>query len=359
MSNILKERFQKNFKKIIISFVVIIFFISWFNAIKNKPRIKVEQESFKLGTVVRLTLYGNNREKLENLMTETMSEIERYENLLSVNVEQSEISKINNSNGKDISVSSETREIISNSLGFAERTTGKFDPTIGAIVELWGIGSERANIPPKTEIEKLTPFVNYKKIQISGDKIAIGEKQKLDLGGVAKGWITDRLTEKIKEEGISSALIDLGGNIAVVGKAPKGRAWKIGLQHPSSPRGQYFAAVDAIDISIVTSGPYERFFEKDGVRYHHIFDPDIGFPSTSDLESVTIISKNSAEADALSTALFVMGRETSEDFLKLHKEVEAVLIVKDSKKVLITEGLRKNITLKEPSFEIEVIGDKK
>ncbi|MGI6442733.1 MAG: FAD:protein FMN transferase [Synergistaceae bacterium] len=351
----IKNIVLKNYKSILIFLVAIVLLISWLKTISPKS-IKVEQESYKLGTIVRLTLYGADREKLERVMENAMSEISRYEGLFSVNIRTSEISKINS--GEQSIVSEETVRIITDSLKYAEDTNGAFDPTIGAIVKLWGIGTESARLPEKIEVDALLPYVGYKKVCLTKDMVIIGENQSLDLGGIAKGWIADRLAENIKKEGISSALIDLGGNIAVVGKAPQNRAWRLGLQHPKSPRGRYFAVIDAIDTSVVTSGPYERYFEENGVIYHHIFDPSSGHPSNSDLESVTIISKNSAEADALCTAFFIMGEKKSIEFLNLHKNIQAVLVVKNCERAIITERLKKSFTIKDPAIRVDVIGEK-
>lgn len=349
-------KLKKNTRNTLLLLVAVLFLASWLRYIMPNS-FKSERESFKLGTVVKLTIYGRDKEKLEKIVNSTLSEITRYENLFSVNIPTSEISKINSASHESIKVGDVVVQVIIDSLKFAEETGGAFDFTIGPIVKLWGIGTDRARLPEKAEIDKALAYVDYKKVSVAQDIVRKGENQNFDLGGIAKGWISNRLIEKLKKESVDSALIDLGGNISVIGKSPNGRAWKLGLQHPYKPRGEYFAIVDATDTSIVTSGAYERFFEKKGVRYHHIFDSKTGYPSNSDLSSVTIISENSGQADALCTAFFVMGHKKSIEFLATHKDIQAVLVIKDYNRVLITAGLQKSFTLKDTSMTVDVIKD--
>ena len=183
--------------------------------------------------------------------------------------------------------------------------------------------------------------------------------QRVDLGGIAKGYIADRLCGFFRDKGVSSALIDLGGNLAVVGKAPSGEPWRLGLQHPLKPRGEYFAVVSASDESVVTSGPYERYFESGGVRYHHIFDTKTGYPADSDLGSVSVVSKSSADADAYCTALFVMGLDKSLEFLRSHREINAVLVSKDGRSVFVSAGLRNKFSLRDASMKLTFYGGEK
>ncbi len=324
--------------------------------------LKVERESFGLGTIIRLTVYGSDKAKLDAAIDDSMREIVRLENLLSVNIPSSDISKINEAAGKNaVSINIETGELIKKAVQWAEASDGAFDPTIGTIVKLWGIGTKTEHVPGHKEIINARKGVNYRFVGIktlNGEcLVSVAAGQSIDLGAIAKGWIADKIALILKERGISCALIDLGGNIVVVGKSPKGELWKLGLQDPVKPRGEYFAVIDAEDISVVTSGPYERFFIKDGVRYHHIFDPATGSPSQSDLSSVTVVNKNSADADALCTMFFVLGFDKSAAFLRKHKDIQAVLVVRDGDKtkVVITPGLKDNFNLKTGAMSFEVL----
>lgn len=320
---------------------------------------KVEQETFKLGTIVRITLYGTDEELLNRCMTEAMSEISSYENLFSANIPSSDISMVNSKVSGDIYVNRATASIMHDAIGFARMTEGAFDPTIGSVVSLWKIGTDYAKVPDKKDIAEALKTVDYTKISVKENKIAKGKWQKIDLGAIAKGWIADRICDRLRERGVNSAIVDLGGNIAVIGKSQKHTAWRLGIQHPSKPRGEYFAAIEAEDTSLVTSGAYERFFEENGVRYHHIFDPKTGRPAESDLASVTVVSKNSAKADALSTALFVMGYDKSVSFLAQDKysDIDVIFVQKDLKKVHITKGLKNKIKIKDVSMTLETAGE--
>ncbi len=343
--------------------VTVMFFISLYLDITGwRTPIKAQRESYRLGTIVRITLYGDNSEKLNDALNLSMKEIERLENLLSVNIPSSDISLVNRASGKyPVKVSEETGFLLEKALGWSERTEGAFDPTVGKIVKLWGIGTESAAIPSSEQLKQAVELTNFRKVSVvhkaEGTFVQTAKGQRIDLGGIAKGYVTDKVRELLVNEGVSSALIDLGGNIAVFGSPPKPGKWKLGLQHPFMPRGEYFGIVEVSGVSVVTSGPYERYFESGGVRYHHIFNPATGYPAQSDLASVTIISEKSTDADALSTALFVMGFERGISLLRKLKNIEAVLVTKkpEGTAVCVTKGLSEAFILKEPDMKIEPV----
>ncbi|MEG1641571.1 MAG: FAD:protein FMN transferase [Synergistaceae bacterium] len=347
---------HKNIKKVL-STLLTLFVFAFLGTLLFKPKpITVSSESYKLGTIIKITAYGRDKAKLEKAIADAEEEISRYEDLLSVNIKTSEVSKINRYYAIKTKVSQETLDILNYSLEMARKTDGHFDPTIAPIVTLWGIGTDHPKVPTKKEIANLLPYVNHKTIEITSDgyvKKVLG--QEIDLGAVAKGWIADKIAEELREDDINSAIIDLGGNLFVVGRRPNMMLWRLGLQHPAEARGKHFGIVKVSDQSVVTSGSYERFFEKDGVRYHHIFDTKTGYPANSDLSSVTIISKSSAEADALCTALYSMGSEKAWDFLMKHKDIKAILFSKDYKKIYITKAAKKIFYLEDRRIELETI----
>lgn len=322
-----------------------------------KPQpVEITDESFMLGTVIRMSVYGRDKELAEQAVADANREISRYEKLFSVNIKNSDVDRINRHKQLTSKISPETAKLIIYSLEMAKKTKGAFDPTIGPVVSLWGIGTDKARVPSPREIEGALRFVDYRKVSAGErDIILTGEGQKLDLGAVAKGWIADRLSEDMKSKGIRSALLDLGGNIMLIGRRPDLTMWRIGLQHPALPRGNYFAVLRAADKSIVTSGPYERFFEKDGVRYHHIFDTETGYPVKSDLASVTIVSDSSAEADVLCTALYSMGLQKAVDYISKEVNLSAVLVSSDCSTVYITKNLKKDFALKDTAMKLELI----
>ena len=283
-------------------------------------------------------------------------------------------------------VNDNVARLISKAIDIAKKTNGAFDPTIAPIVKLWGTGTNHARVPLDGEIRAALRSVDYRRLRVSSArvllktnsgaarsapdekavtpmyrtvyKIIIGAsgapRTSIDMGGIAKGCAADRTAALLRESGVKSALIDLGGNIYVIGDSPKGCPWRIGIQHPHRPRGEYLGVVECEDISVVTSGPYERYFEKDGVRYHHIFDPKTGRPAKSDLASVTVVSKISADADALCTAFFVMGFDRTIEFLRNHRHLKAILVKNDGK-VYLTETLQNKFKLSDTSMKLEIL----
>ena len=321
--------------------------------------IKVQRESYRMGTIVRITLYGDDAEKLGKALNRAMDEIERLENLLSVNIASSDVSLVNRASGDyPVKVSEETGFLLEKALAWSERTEGAFDPTVGGIVKLWGIGTKKAGIPDPVLLQRALALTDFRKVLVLHEKggtfIKTAKGQRIVLGGIAKGYVTDKVKELLVKEGVSSALSDRGGNIGVMGSSPKSKKWKLGLQHPFMPRGEYFGIAEVSDVSVVTSGPYERYFESNGVKYHHIFDPTTGYPSQSDLNSVTIISENSTDADALSTALFVMGLDKSVSILHKLKNIEAVLVARKPQGIIVyvTQKFRNSFVLKDPEMKI-------
>lgn len=338
-----------------------------------KP-VAAERETFAMGTLVRVSVYGRAEAQLAEAADAVMAEISRLEELFSVNIASSDISRINRDPAKPggHSVSRETYELLELALREAEATAGAFDPTIGALVRFWGIGTENARFPTgeeEGEIRNMLAAVGWNRVRLwktpaehdPGQTlywVSAGEGQALDLGAIAKGYAADIAAAILRERGIKSALIDVGGNLVAIGKSPQRRDWRLGFQHPLRPRGNYYASVAISDATIVTSGAYERFIEKDGVRYHHILDPKTGRSASSDLESVSIVmeyknsARSSARSDALSTALFVMGFDRAVSFLEAHSDVQAVLVARKKKalSVYVTENLKKRASVREDAF---------
>lgn len=293
---------------------------------------KASETAMCLDTVVTVTCYGKTEKKASDAAKKAIAEVSRIEFLLSPYIETSEIYQINqNAASNPVEVSDETYEVLKKALDFCQKTNGAFDITVKPLVELWDIKSENPDIPDEEKIQSALKKVDYRAVHLENGCVSF-EKEgvKLDLGGAAKGYAADRVFELLKKEGIKNALIDLGGNIFAMGKSPSGEKWKIGLQDPDKGRGEHFYVMELSDKTCVTSGSYERFFEKDGKIYHHILDPKTGYPSDSGLVSVSVSGKSSFEADMLSTAIFVMG---SEEFEKIKDafDYESYVIVENQK----------------------------
>jgi FAD:protein FMN transferase len=267
----------------------------------------------------------------------------------------SEIARVNAAAGKEaVTISADTCEVLRLALDMARRSQGKFDPTVGPLVDLWGIGTERATRPPESEIRKAAELVNYEWVELDDAACSVfltKPGMSLDLGAVAKGYAGDRFAAFLKERGFRSAIIDLGGNVVAVGEKTDGKPWRIGIQNPENSRGEHVAVVEVRDQSVVTSGIYERYFIQDGVRYHHLLNPDDGYPTQNNLYSVTVVTARSAYADTLSTALFVMGLEDGLAFAESLPEAEALFLTKD-REIHVTEGLRDRVTVTDGDYKL-------
>ena len=300
-----------------ISFLVFCFLIIClsFSSCSEK---KVSSTEFAMNTVVSITAYGD---RADEAVKASFKEVKRIEALLSCHIENSEISKINKlAHIEKQKVSNETAKVLKKALWLCQKTGGAFDITLKPLSDLWNIKAEKPKIPTDEEIKNTLSIVGYENIEIDGNFVSFKKKGvQIDLGGAAKGYCADRVKEVLKSHGIKNALIDLGGNIYALGKNEQGKNWRIGLQKPGGKRGEYFSIEELSGKSAVSSGSYERYFEKNGKIYHHIMDRKTGYPSNSGLVSVTAISENSFEADMLSTAIFVMG---ADEFEKIKSEFE-------------------------------------
>ena len=243
---------------------------------------------FYFDTVITVTLYDKQSEKL---LDECFSLAETYENRLSKTRENSDVWNINHGNGQPVSVSEDTLTLLRCALSYAVLSDGKTDPTIGTVTELWDFSaSSAAIIPSQEDLDEALSHVGYRNITISGDTVSLFDPQtEIDLGFIAKGFIGDRMKEFLIANGVSSAIINLGGNVVLIGEKPDGSPFKIGIQKPFAPIGSSALTLELSDISVVSSGNYERYFIKDDTLYHHILSTRTGYPATSGLSQVTIL----------------------------------------------------------------------
>jgi thiamine biosynthesis lipoprotein len=281
--------------------------------------------------------------------------LRELDGIFNVNKQGSVLSEINDKAGKrPVGVPDEVIKVLGRALFFAELSDGAFDPTIGPLVKLWGIGSEAERVPGREEIERALSLVNWRDVVLdSGNGTVFLKKEGmlLDLGGIAKGYAADEALEIIRDAGVKGALIDLGGNIVVYGRkaadgAPgKRQPWKIGIQDPRKERGEFIGVIDMEDGTLVTSGDYERFFERDGRRYHHILSTKTGRPAENEISSVTVVRDlaregggASMDADALSTTLFALGYAGASSFISRFDGVGAVFVLKNGE-IRVTPSL--------------------
>lgn len=255
---------------------------------------------------------------------------EKYENMLSKTIQGSDVYNINHAKGAWVEVSPETAELIQESLTYSELTQGAFDITIAPVSELWNVTNGTGKVPGQQEIENALKLVDYKAVQVEGSRVRLTkESAEIDLGGIAKGYIADKLKELLVSRDIHSAQINLGGNIAVIGEKKDKTLWNIGIQKPFAQAGEVAGSVAVKDKSVVTSGIYERYFKQGDRIYHHIMDATTGAPSESDLASATIIGASSSQADALSTCCILLGSEKALELIESIDNVEAILITRD------------------------------
>lgn len=296
---------------------------------------------FCFDTVCQITIYASYSKNESDIINTCFEMCDKYDNLFNKHSEKSELYKINSHNSEYVEVSIDTRDIIHDSIYYSDLSGGAFDITISPLTDLWDINNN-PHIPKEKEITNKLKYVNYKDIHLKNNTVRLSRKQQsMDLGGIAKGFVADRLKTYLKEKKISSAIINLGGNILTIGNN-NNQDFIIGIKKPFGESDtDYSAKIKIKDKSVVTSGVYERYFKENNKLYHHILNPKTGYPVDNNLYSVTIISEKSEEGDALSTATFVMGLEKGLSLINSMDDTYAVFIT-DDYKIHLSDGLRIN-----------------
>ena len=288
---------------------------------------KMTVTGFYFDTIIQIDVWGASQE----IMDQCLELCEYYEAKFSNTIENSEISKINQANGETVTVSNETVELLKKGIEYGKLTDGKFDITISSVTDLWDFtGNKDGILPNETLIQDALIHVNYQNILIEGNEVTLSDPEtKIDVGGIAKGYIADKLKEYLVSEGVEHALINLGGNSLAVGKKYDGSDFRIGIQKPFAEDGEAITVVEINDQSVVSSGNYQRYFAKDEMIYHHILDTATGYPVENNLLGVTIISEQSVDGDALSTSCYVLGLEEGAKLIEELEDVEAIFITDD------------------------------
>ena len=282
---------------------------------------------FYFDTVMTITLYDS---KDKELIDTCFDYCKDFENLISRTISTSDISRINAAAGSSVEVSDTAIELLKKGIEFGELTDGAFDITIAPLVELWDIKNNPGNVPSEADITDALSHVNYKNIVIDGNTVKLTDpKSAIDLGGIAKGYMADQLKDYLLREGVTSAIINLGGNVLTIGKKPDGTNFNIGIQKPFDEQNATITSVSVKDSSVVTSGSYERYFEVDDTIYHHILNTETGYPCDNGLLSVTILSKKSIDGDALSTACFALGLEEGQKLIESLEDIDAIFVTQD------------------------------
>ncbi|MGN0342002.1 MAG: FAD:protein FMN transferase [Roseburia sp.] len=287
----------------------------------------ISKTGFYFDTVITITLYDNAQ---ADLLDQCFALAHRYELLFSTTIEESDISRINASAGEPVTVSHETIELLQQGISYGDISGGRFDITIGALSSLWNFSDNSGVVPEDENIQEALQTVDYHSIRIDGNTVTLlNPDTRIDLGGIAKGYIADHMKTYLCEHGVTSGIINLGGNVLVIGAKTDGSAYTIGIQKPFEDTGSAIASLKITDQSVVSSGVYERYFETDDTLYHHILDPQTGYPYNNHLLGVSIICDSSVDGDALSTTAFSMGLFQGMAFIESLPDTEAIFITDD------------------------------
>ncbi len=280
-------------------------------------------------TVIRIEIQGRDDQEL---IDQCLELCRKYEKLFSKTVEGSDIDRINRAGGASVAVSEETVFLLEKAIHYSELSDGRFDITIAPVSSLWQFeNNPDGTLPSEEAIQEAVSHVDWHCIQIDGAEVTLTDPAaQLDLGGIAKGYIADQLKKYLQSEGVEHAILNLGGNILTIGSRTDGKDFRIGIQKPFDEQGASIATVEVNDQSVVSSGVYERCFEKNGTLYHHILDPATGYPYENNLLSVTIISDTSVDGDALSTTCFALGLTDGMDLIhSMDDGTRAIFITDD------------------------------
>lgn len=341
---------------------------------KNNANTGVSKTGFYLDTICTITIFGvedsddslstlsdSEREtKILQLITDVFMLCDKYEKMLSKTIETSDIARINAAGGKAVKVNDETIEVIQKGILYGELSQGAFDITIGKATDLWGFREAEAGeetesgmsgqVPDVDTLAETMKHVDWSKVKIKGNSVQLEDPEmELDLGGIAKGYIADKVTQFLEDAGVTSAIVDLGGNIVAIGGKAESlldtgaeqSKFTIGIKDPQSESGGLIGTIPAADKTVVTSGTYERYFVADGKKYHHILDSKSGMPTDTDVLSVTIISEkgHSADCDALSTSCLALGVEKGMALLQSIEDTEAIFVDSDGQIHMTSEGI--------------------
>ena len=352
MSELRAKHINISIKVLLLVFLSAVVIISQ-TGCSGKAAEPVSQSGYYLDTTCEITIYEMDENDANKCLTPAFDKLGEMEKILSRTVKESDVYAINHAKGEYVTVKDETIEVLKLAKEMDEISDGSFDITVGEISAKWDFTGEDPKVPDAGWIKEALTHVDVDNVQIDGNKVRLKDPAcSIDLGGIAKGYIADRVTEVLQEEGVSRAIVNLGGNVVTIGEKSSGTPFVIGIERPYSDRTEIVGSVPSADQTLVTSGIYERNFTQDGKLYHHVLDPDTGYPADTDLEAVTIIADrgNSGFCDGLSTSCLIMGEKKAKALIsELQKEhpdmhLEAVFI-NAADEVTATDGVE--LTLSE------------
>lgn len=296
----------------------------------------VEREIFAMDTLMTVRVWGD-----EDDVSAAVSEINRIDTLLSVTNEDSEVYALNRDGEAEFGT--DAFDLLMKAIAVSRRTDGAFDPTVYPLVEVWGFTKDEQAVPSQSEIEAALALVGYEQLEDQLDVTYLSTDGKLDFGGIAKGYTAQKVVDLLTDRGVQTAFLSLGGNVQTLGSKPDGKPWVVGIADPENPTQAIATLRFDGSLALVTSGGYQRYFEENDVRYHHILDPKTGWPAETGLASVTVLAQDGALADGLSTALFVMGMEKATALWRSSDDFEAVFITQGGA-IFATEGAASLLT---------------
>lgn len=303
-----------------------------------------------MGSEVKITVPRKDEATARDVGVAVFAEFDRLDRLLSVWQPASDVVRINAAAGKaPVPVSADTLEVLSAAHTLSEWTGGKFDVTFGALSDLWKFDHDQDDRPPRPEqIAARLPLIDYRAIVVDTARATAGLTRagmRIHLGGIGKGYAVDRAVTMLRAAGLRDFMVQFGGDLYVAGRADEG-PWRLGISDPRGDPDESFATLELSDVTFSTSGDYERFFMHDGARYHHLLDPDTGWPART-CRSVTIVAKHAVLADGLSTGVFILGAEAGMALVERLPDVEAV-IVSAANEVMVSSGIRTRLRVRHP-----------
>lgn len=313
-----------------------------------------EEDRILMGTMARIQVFNEDKEEA---VEAAFSRVEELDLMFSMQNPDSEIAAVNEAAGiEPVSVSDEVYYVMEVALDYAEKSDGRFDPTIGAVTDLWGIGQEDARVPEEEELAEAVEVVDYSLVEMNEEEQSIYlpvEGMTIDLGAIAKGYITDEAARILGEHGVDTAIIDMGGDIFVMGTSARGpeEPWNVGIQDPYEARGQILGMLPVTDEAIVTSGIYERVIEGNGQTYHHLMNPATGYPFDNEIAGISIIAETALDGDALATIVFSMGVEEGLSYVNELDGVEVIFVTKEYE-VVASEGYTGLIEITDDDYEL-------
>lgn len=353
-------RWTKRYRKQILSLIAIFCIVGFIYLVIQTNKIEdihVKMKVFSgqaMGTAVKKTLYLEDETKSEGVSKKIDQCLDDLENYLSVRIMDSEVSKCNRSYAVDglYKLPDDIVGYLKREMEISRESKGAFSPCIRPLSELWGIEDGENEVPSKKEIERTLKNTSVVNIEVADEGIIFhADKMAIDFGAVGKGIACDKVLALLAEEDVQGAVVSVGGNVAVYGDKGNNKKWHIGVQDPRAEEGEYLGVVDVPgNVIISTSGDYEKFFEKKGKRYHHIYDPATGYPAENGLISVTIISDDGFLADALSTTCFVMGLTRGMEYAE-KKGVDGIFVTKE-KEVYVTKGIKRDFYLQSEDYKL-------